>query len=442
MRQAVDAGSPNSDNRRSGQPRPSDSTRLDVPASRGPLDRAHARRLGDGLRRHRADAAGARRPRPQPTAPGAALPPAPRVRAVRPGPPGVGRRPALQPLLPHPPHRAAEACRRRRAQAARRAPVLPAPGPLQAAVGDLARAEHVRRALRADRQDPPRARRRHLRRRHHDGPVRHRARAGARRRRPRPWSAKPLPGPAKLLGEALLERSTVPAEMARGARALLRAPAQGRHPASRTASPASARRRSPGINAPAPPSPFNVDIGPHRRYTFVDADLATVQGDQGLARRHAQRRRARRRQPRPRALPAQPRPRHRGPRAEGDGAGVGAHQGAARRARQPGRRDVGAAAGRRREPRGVPAQDRRRDGGPEEVRPGGRRAGADQPRRLRAAHDPQPGRAPAGTPAVLQPRRHERARAAVPAVPARAAPARCSTRSCRSPSARRSGSRS
>ncbi len=29
-----------------------------------------------------------------------------------------------------------------------------------------------------------------------------------------------------------------------------------------------------GINAPAPPSPFNVDIGPHRRYTFIDGDLA------------------------------------------------------------------------------------------------------------------------------------------------------------------------
>jgi diacylglycerol O-acyltransferase len=29
-----------------------------------------------------------------------------------------------------------------------------------------------------------------------------------------------------------------------------------------------------GIKAPAPPSPFNVDIGPHRRYTFLDADLA------------------------------------------------------------------------------------------------------------------------------------------------------------------------
>src|SRR5271169_5280146 len=31
-----------------------------------------------------------------------------------------------------------------------------------------------------------------------------------------PWSAKPLPGQAKLLGEALVERSTVPAEMTRG----------------------------------------------------------------------------------------------------------------------------------------------------------------------------------------------------------------------------------
>src|SRR6266849_9222026 len=40
----------------------------------------------------------------------------------------------------------------------------------------------------------------------------------------RAWSAKPLPGSAKLLSEALLERTTVPGEMVRGARALLRAP--------------------------------------------------------------------------------------------------------------------------------------------------------------------------------------------------------------------------
>ena len=91
-------------------------------------------------------------------------------------------------------------------------------------------------------------------------------------RPPVPWTAKPLPGPAKLLGEALRERTTVPAEMAaRHARAAARA-AQG----------AVAGRRRPdehrrddvgGDRRPRPDSPFNVDIGPHRRYTFVDADL-------------------------------------------------------------------------------------------------------------------------------------------------------------------------
>jgi diacylglycerol O-acyltransferase len=87
------------------------------------------------------------------------------------------------------------------------------------------------------------------------------------------WSAKPLPGPAKLLGEALLERSTVPAEMARGARALLRAPRRAVSQVKDGLASVGATTLA-GINAPAPPSPFNVDIGPHRRYTFVDADLA------------------------------------------------------------------------------------------------------------------------------------------------------------------------
>ena len=31
-----------------------------------------------------------------------------------------------------------------------------------------------------------------------------------------------------------------------------------------------------GIQAPAPPSPFNVEIGPHRRYTFLDVDIASL----------------------------------------------------------------------------------------------------------------------------------------------------------------------
>jgi diacylglycerol O-acyltransferase len=90
---------------------------------------------------------------------------------------------------------------------------------------------------------------------------------------PTPWSAKPLPGPAKLLGEALIERSTVPAEMARGARALLRAPRRAVSQVKDGLTSVGATTLA-GINAPAPPSPFNVDIGPHRRYTFLNAKLA------------------------------------------------------------------------------------------------------------------------------------------------------------------------
>jgi diacylglycerol O-acyltransferase / wax synthase len=92
--------------------------------------------------------------------------------------------------------------------------------------------------------------------------------------RPAPWSAKPLPGAAKLLGEALIERSTVPAEMLRGGRALLRAPRRAFAQVKGGLTSIGATTIA-GISAPAPPSPFNVDIGPHRRYTFLDADLAS-----------------------------------------------------------------------------------------------------------------------------------------------------------------------
>ena len=89
---------------------------------------------------------------------------------------------------------------------------------------------------------------------------------------PSPWSAKPLPGQAKLLGEALIERATVPAEMVRGARALVRTPRKALSQVKEAFESVGATTLA-GINAPAPPSPFNVDIGPHRRYTFLDADL-------------------------------------------------------------------------------------------------------------------------------------------------------------------------
>ncbi|HEX5225175.1 MAG TPA: wax ester/triacylglycerol synthase family O-acyltransferase [Solirubrobacteraceae bacterium] len=89
---------------------------------------------------------------------------------------------------------------------------------------------------------------------------------------PSPWSAKPLPGSAKLLGEALMERTTVPGEMARGARALLRGPR-------RVAGQVRDGIRSVAattFSGSAPDTRFNVEIGPHRRYTFLDTDLARL----------------------------------------------------------------------------------------------------------------------------------------------------------------------
>jgi len=91
----------------------------------------------------------------------------------------------------------------------------------------------------------------------------------------RPWAPRPLPTPAQLLSDALLERATRPAEVARTARAVVRAP---RHVLR------SARDRLQSMGAlafagltPAPPTPLNVKVGPHRRYTWVDADLGELQ---------------------------------------------------------------------------------------------------------------------------------------------------------------------
>ena len=92
-------------------------------------------------------------------------------------------------------------------------------------------------------------------------------------RPPELWSPRPLPGSAKLLGEALLERTTAPTEIARGVRRLARAPLRALGQLRDGLASVSATTIA-GINAPAPPSPLNVDIGPHRRYTWVDGDLA------------------------------------------------------------------------------------------------------------------------------------------------------------------------
>ena len=88
---------------------------------------------------------------------------------------------------------------------------------------------------------------------------------------PRPWLPRPMPTAAQLLADALLERATVPGEAVRGITSLV----QGQREFLGRAGTALA-----GLGAlawaglePAPRSPFNVPIGPHRRFTAVDASL-------------------------------------------------------------------------------------------------------------------------------------------------------------------------
>jgi WS/DGAT/MGAT family acyltransferase len=75
-----------------------------------------------------------------------------------------------------------------------------------------------------------------------------------------------------LLADALLERATVPAEVVRGVRATLRGPRTVATRIGRALGSVGALART-GLQA-APASPFNVRIGPHRRFTWVRADLA------------------------------------------------------------------------------------------------------------------------------------------------------------------------
>jgi diacylglycerol O-acyltransferase len=89
-----------------------------------------------------------------------------------------------------------------------------------------------------------------------------------------PWLPRPLPSGVQLLGEALLERATIPAELTRSARAVIRGPRRV---------VGGVRDAAVGVGAmawaglkPAPSSPYNRSIGPHRRYTWVRVRLADV----------------------------------------------------------------------------------------------------------------------------------------------------------------------
>ena len=72
---------------------------------------------------------------------------------------------------------------------------------------------------------------------------------------PPPWNPAPEPSDAELLAEALVERATTPAEVARGLRAVFRGPRQAARVAVDALEAAGTFART-GVGAP--PSPFNV----------------------------------------------------------------------------------------------------------------------------------------------------------------------------------------
>ncbi len=87
----------------------------------------------------------------------------------------------------------------------------------------------------------------------------------------RAWIPRPEPTGAQLLARAMREQATVPGEALRGVRALTRDPRQALTRIGESVVGLGAMARA-GLS-PAPPSPLNVPIGPHRRYTWVDGDL-------------------------------------------------------------------------------------------------------------------------------------------------------------------------
>ena len=97
---------------------------------------------------------------------------------------------------------------------------------------------------------------------------------------PEPWLPQPEPSEAQLLADALIERVTSPSEVVRGARALFRAPRQVADAALEGLGAAGSIART-GMSAS--PSPFNVEIGPYRRFACVRADLSELKRIKNLA---------------------------------------------------------------------------------------------------------------------------------------------------------------
>jgi WS/DGAT/MGAT family acyltransferase len=87
--------------------------------------------------------------------------------------------------------------------------------------------------------------------------------------KPPKWAPRPEPTDLELLRDALRERATSPREIFRGVRAALRGPRQ-------VLEGVGATGRMLGAGMSAPSTPFNVEIGPHRRIAFVRCGLADL----------------------------------------------------------------------------------------------------------------------------------------------------------------------
>ena len=84
------------------------------------------------------------------------------------------------------------------------------------------------------------------------------------------WSPQPLPSGAELLAEGVIERAVAPLKWMRD---VLAAPDRAGAEAGKSVAGLAAMLAA-GV-AGAPPSPLNVRIGPHRRFAWAAADLAT-----------------------------------------------------------------------------------------------------------------------------------------------------------------------
>lgn len=88
------------------------------------------------------------------------------------------------------------------------------------------------------------------------------------------WQPRPTPTRSQLLAEALVERATQPAEVVRTVRYALRGPRQFASGLLEAAGGLGAIAR--GTLRPAPATPYNGGIGPHRRFTWVRVSLGDL----------------------------------------------------------------------------------------------------------------------------------------------------------------------